>query len=760
MDIYLIMVVALFALGASDLIVGVSNDAVNFLNSAIGAKVASFKTVILIAALGIIVGATFSSGMMEVARKGIMNPQYFHFSEIMLIFMAVMITDIILLDLFNTFGMPTSTTVSVVFELLGASVSISMFKLIASSEVSTIATYINSSMALTIIGGILLSVFVAFIAGAIVQYFSRMVFTFDFSKRIKYIGAIWGGFAITAITYFILIKGIKDSTYASYIMANIGDTYKGAILTEPVLLKKYVVDMSYQIIGFSFIGWTVILQLLFWITKLDIMKMTVLVGTFALAMAFAGNDLVNFIGVPLAGFASYTDFINNPGADPNNFLMTSLTHKTSTPAMYLVIAGLIMVITLWTSKKARRVLKTSLDLSRQDEGDERFGASPIARSIVRASVRFSNRLDSITPAPIKTFIDKQFDQTSYNRSVLAMGNEAPAFDMLRASVNLVMASILISIATSYKLPLSTTYVTFMVAMGTSLADRAWGRESAVFRITGVLSVILGWFFTAFVAFTTAFLVAAIIHFTGIYGIFGFLLLTVVIIFKTSIFSRKTKQEEAQELEDNVEKVGVIQSCNTTIIKSLNNIKVELINVIDALIEEDRKKLRHSNDVIKVINKDAKRLKKSMHKTISKLNKESVESGHFYVQVLDYLRELAHSIDFISQPAFDHVENNHKSLSDNQKSDLLELQSQLVSIIDEVIEEITISKYNNIDTIISHQQIIIDLIRSLSKKHIKRIKEGNASTKASLLYFSILHESNNILLQMINLLKSHRDFMSK
>ncbi len=760
MDIYLIMVVALFALGASDLIVGVSNDAVNFLNSAIGAKVASFKTVILIAALGIIVGATFSSGMMEVARKGIMNPQYFHFSEIMLIFMAVMITDIILLDLFNTFGMPTSTTVSVVFELLGASVSISMFKLIASSEVSTIATYINSSMALTIIGGILLSVFVAFIAGAIVQYFSRMVFTFDFSKRIKYIGAIWGGFAITAITYFILIKGIKDSTYASYIMANIGDTYKGAILTEPVLLKKYVVDMSYQIIGFSFIGWTVILQLLFWITKLDIMKMTVLVGTFALAMAFAGNDLVNFIGVPLAGFASYTDFINNPGADPNNFLMTSLTHKTSTPAMYLVIAGLIMVITLWTSKKARRVLKTSLDLSRQDEGDERFGASPIARSIVRASVRFSNRLDSITPAPIKTFIDKQFDQTSYNRSVLAMGNEAPAFDMLRASVNLVMASILISIATSYKLPLSTTYVTFMVAMGTSLADRAWGRESAVFRITGVLSVILGWFFTAFVAFTTAFIVAAVIHFTGIYGIFGFLLLTVVIIFKTSIFSRKTKQEEAQELEDNVEKVGVIQSCNTTIIKSLNNIKVELINVIDALIEEDRKKLRHSNDVIKVINKDAKRLKKSMHKTISKLNKESVESGHFYVQVLDYLRELAHSIDFISQPAFDHVENNHKSLSDNQKSDLLELQSQLVSIIDEVIEEITISKYNNIDTIISHQQIIIDLIRSLSKKHIKRIKEGNASTKASLLYFSILHESNNILLQMINLLKSHRDFMSK
>ena len=760
MDIYLIMVVALFALGASDLIVGVSNDAVNFLNSAIGAKVASFKTVILIAALGIIVGATFSSGMMEVARKGIMNPQYFHFSEIMLIFMAVMITDIILLDLFNTFGMPTSTTVSVVFELLGASVSISMFKLIASSEVSTIATYINSSMALTIIGGILLSVFVAFIAGAIVQYFSRMVFTFDFSKRIKYIGAIWGGFAITAITYFILIKGIKDSTYASYIMANIGDTYKGAILTEPVLLKKYVVDMSYQIIGFSFIGWTVILQLLFWITKLDIMKMTVLVGTFALAMAFAGNDLVNFIGVPLAGFASYTDFINNPGADPNNFLMTSLTHKTSTPAMYLVIAGLIMVITLWTSKKARRVLKTSLDLSRQDEGDELFGSSPIARSIVRASVRFSNRLDSITPAPIKTFIDKQFDQTSYNRSVLAMGNEAPAFDMLRASVNLVMASILISIATSYKLPLSTTYVTFMVAMGTSLADRAWGRESAVFRITGVLSVILGWFFTAFVAFTTAFLVAAIIHFTGIYGIFGFLLLTVVIIFKTSIFSRKTKQEEAQELEDNVEKVGVIQSCNTTIIKSLNNIKVELINVIDALIEEDRKKLRHSNDVIKVINKDAKRLKKSMHKTISKLNKESVESGHFYVQVLDYLRELAHSIDFISQPAFDHVENNHKSLSDNQKSDLLELQSQLVSIIDEVIEEITISKYNNIDTIISHQQIIIDLIRSLSKKHIKRIKEGNASTKASLLYFSILHESNNILLQMINLLKSHRDFMSK
>ncbi len=757
---YLIMVIALFALAIADLIVGVSNDAVNFLNSAIGAKAAPFKTIMLIAALGIIVGATFSSGMMEVARKGIMNPQHFHFSEIMLIFLAVMITDIILLDMFNAFGMPTSTTVSIVFELLGASVAIAMFKILAGPDSDSLATYINSSTALKIIGGILLSVFVAFLAGAIVQYLSRLAFSFNFETRIKYIGAIWGGIAITSITYFILIKGLKGSMYADHIMANIGDNYMGKILTEPVILKQYVKDMMWPIIGISLLGWTIILQLLYWITKVDILKVTVLVGTFALAMAFAGNDLVNFIGVPLAGLASYNDFVASGAADPDNYFMATLVGKTSTPAIYLVVAGLIMVLTLWTSKKARSVLKTSLDLSRQGDGDERFGASPIARSIVRASVNFSETLEKVVPAPLKNWTNRQFDQRSYNDKVLALGKEAPSFDMLRASVNLVMASILISLATSQKLPLSTTYVTFMVAMGTSLADKAWGRESAVFRITGVLSVILGWFFTAFVAFSASFIVAVILHYTGIFGVLGLIGLAIFLIYRTFMMHKKKTYAEEQKTDDDIEQLGVTQSCNNSIIRNLENIKKEISQVINAINTENRKELRNINKEIKQINLDAKQLKKSMHKTISKLDSESIESGHFYVQVLDYLRELAHSLEFISQPAFEHMENNHKKLTANQKADLTELKDYLIEITDAVIKEIKNGTYQNIDTIIKQQQDILEFSRVIQKRHIKRIKDGKASTKASVLYFSIVHESNNILLQMINLLKSHRDFMTK
>jgi len=762
MDIYLIMVVVLFALAALDLVVGVSNDAVNFLNSAIGSKVAPFKVIMVIAALGIIIGATFSSGMMEVARKGIMNPQHFYFSEIMLIFMAVMLTDIILLDVFNTFGMPTSTTVSIVFELLGASVAIAMFKLMAGPDSDTMATYINSSTALKIISGILLSVVVAFATGAIVQYLSRLVFSFNFEKRIKYLGAIWGGIAITSITYFILIKGLKGSTYAHHIMANVGDLYRGEILTEPVIMKQWVQDFALPIVMGSFFGWAVILQLLYVIFKVDILKITVLVGTFALAMAFAGNDLVNFIGVPLAGIESYKEFVANPGADPNGFLMESLTGKVQTPAVFLVIASLIMVVTLWTSKKAKRVVKTSLDLSRQDEGDERFGASPIARSLVRMSISASNSMSKIVPTGISNWSARQFDQSDYNKKVAALGKEAPAFDMLRASVNLVIASILISLATSMKLPLSTTYVTFMVAMGTSLADKAWGRESAVFRITGVLSVILGWFFTAFIAFSLSFVVASFLHYTEIYGIGAMVLLAAYVLYKTQLHSKKGNEaeENLKSQTEDINEVGVVKSCNTSIITSLTNIKNESTNVTIALNEEDRKKLKIARSNVKAINNEAKELKKSMHNTISKLNIENEDSGLYYVQVLDYLREMAHSLSYIVQPAYDHIENNHKPLSKAQREDLLNLNNKLCHLIDEVINEIKKGNYLGVDTILEEQAAIMQYITKIRKKHVKRIKEGKASTKASMLFFSIAHENNNIVLHMINLLKAQRDFMTK
>ena len=756
------MVIVLFALATLDLVVGVSNDAVNFLNSAIGSKVAPFKIIMVIAALGIIIGATFSSGMMEVARKGIMNPQYFYFSEIMLIFMAVMLTDIILLDVFNTFGMPTSTTVSIVFELLGASVAIAMFKLIAGPESDSMATYINSSTALKIISGILLSVVVAFATGAVVQYLSRLVFSFNFEKRIKYLGAIWGGIAITSITYFILIKGLKGSTYAHHIMANVGDLYRGEILTEPVIMKQWIKDFALPIVIGSFFGWAVILQLLYLIFKVDILKITVLVGTFALAMAFAGNDLVNFIGVPLAGIESYKEFVANPGADPDGFLMGSLTGKVQTPAVFLVIASLIMVVTLWTSKKAKRVVKTSLDLSRQDEGDERFGASPVARSLVRMSISASDSFSKMVPTKISNWSARQFDQSDYNKKVAALGKEAPAFDMLRASVNLVIASILISLATSMKLPLSTTYVTFMVAMGTSLADKAWGRESAVFRITGVLSVILGWFFTAFIAFSLSFVVASFLHYTEIYGIGAMVLLAAYVLYKTQLHSKKGNEAEEnfKSQTEDINEVGVVKSCNTSIITSLTNIKNESTNVTLALNKEDRKKLKIARSNIKAINNEAKELKKSMHHTISKLNIENEDSGLYYVQVLDYLREMAHSLSYIVQPAYDHIENNHKPLSKAQREDLLNLNNKLCHLIDEVINEIKKGNYLGVDAILEEQAAIMQYITKIRKKHVKRIKEGKASTKASMLFFSIAHENNNIVLHMINLLKSQRDFMTK
>ncbi len=755
MDIYLIMVVVLFALAIADLIIGVSNDAVNFLNSAIGSKVAAFKTIMIVAALGIVIGATFSSGMMEVARKGIMNPQHFFFSEIMLIFLAVMITDIILLDTFNTLGMPTSTTVSIVFELLGASVSIAMFKILADG--GEMATYINSATALKIISGILLSVIVSFVLGAAAMYVSRLAFSFNYEKRIKYLSAIWGGIAITAITYFIVIKGLKGSTFADYPMT-LG-LESGA---EPVILKQWVQDMVWPIIGLSFIGWTILLQVLYIIFKIDILKLTVLVGTFALAMAFAGNDLVNFIGVPLAGYAAYTDFMAHPGMDPGNLLMESLTGKSVAPASFLIMAGLIMVVTLWTSKKARNVIKTSLDLSRQDEGDEKFGASPIARSMVRASISGSETMSKFVPTIVKDAFSRQFDQTKSREKYDAMGADAPAFDMVRASVNLVMASIIISMATSQKLPLSTTYVTFMVAMGTSLADKAWGRESAVFRITGVLSVILGWFFTALIAFTAAFAVAAILNYLGIFGVALMVVVAIFILYKTQILQNKNLAagDSVDNKRASIEEVGVVISMNESVVDSLAKMKSEMSNVLAALNNDDRKSLKSANESIMIINKEAKALKKGMHSTISKLRMETEDSGLYYVQVLDYLREMAHSLEFISQPAYEHVLNNHKKMTDEQKNDLNELNSKMRLLIDRVTHAISNNNFEELDHIIAEQQQSVDFIKDIRKRQVKRIKKGNASTKASLLYFTIVHEYHNILLQMVNLLKSQRDFITK
>ncbi len=738
--VYLVLVIVLFILAISDLIVGVSNDAVNFLNSAIGSRAAPFKVIMIIAALGVLFGATFSSGMMEVARKGIFHPEYFYFSEIIIIFLAVMITDVILLDMFNTFGLPTSTTVSIVFELLGAAVAMSIIKIASSPETAKdIGELINTGKALAIIIGILLSIVVAFSIGAIVQYITRIVFSFDYKKSLKYFGAIWGGIAITAITYFILIKGAKGTSFMS---------------DEIKLLIK---ENTPLILGVSFIAWTILLQLLNWIIKLNVLKLIVLVGTFALAMAFAGNDLVNFIGVPLAGYESFKSFIASPGADPDAFNMIALAGKVKTPTLFLIIAGLIMVVTLWVSRKARKVVKTTLDLSRQDEGNERFGSTKISRSLVRSSINFGNAINFFIPKRIHDGIARKFDQSKIPQIT---EKDAPSFDLLRASVNLVVASIIISFATSLRLPLSTTYVTFMVAMGTSLSDKAWGRESAVYRITGVLSVIGGWFFTALSAFTVAFLIVYIIHWGNYISIGILLIIALTLIIKTHAFHKKRekKNEEYKTTTDEINSKNIFEKCTSNVANTLNK-AIELYNeTIQALVKEDLKKLKSINKEIKEINKKAKHLKDNISITISQLQDDSIETGHYYVQVLDYLREIAHCITFIIQPSFEHINNNHKGLINIQVEELNKIRNQLNEFFNTIQDIIQKNKFTEINHIIDKQQEILNIIEEFRKTQIKRIKHKETGTKNSLLYLGILSETKNLLLNTINLLKAQRDFL--
>ncbi len=738
--VYLVLVIVLFILAISDLIVGVSNDAVNFLNSAIGSKAAPFKVIMIIAALGILVGATFSGGMMEVARKGIFHPEYFYFSEIIIIFLAVMITDIILLDTFNTFGLPTSTTVSIVFELLGAAVAMSIIKILSSPETAKdIGEFINTGNALAIIFGILLSIVIAFSIGALVQYITRIVFSFNYKKRLKYFGGIWGGIAITAITYFIIIKGAKGASFMS---------------DEAKLLIK---ENTLLILGASFVAWTILLQLLNWIIKLNVLKLIVLVGTFALAMAFAGNDLVNFIGVPLAGYESFKEFLSEPSASPDTFLMEALTGEIKSPTIFLIIAGFIMVLALWFSRKARYVTKTEIGLSRQDEGSERFGSSMLSRSLVRSSINFGNVIRYIIPKRIQEGIARQFDKPETPSIDL---KDAPSFDLLRASVNLVVASIIISFATSLRLPLSTTYVTFMVAMGSSLSDKAWDRESAVYRITGVLSVIGGWFFTALSAFTVAFLIVYIIHWGAFISIGILLIIALILIIKTHVFHKKRekKSEEYKTTTDEINSKNIFEKCTINVAITLNN-AIKIYNeTIQALVKEDLKKLKSIKKEIKEINKKAKYLKDNIHNTIIQLQEDSIETGHYYVQVLDYLREIAHCITFIIQPSFEHINNNHKGLINIQVEELNKIRNRLTEFFTTIQDIIQKNKFTEINHIIDKQQEILNIIEEFRKTQIRRIKNRETGTKNSMLYLGILSETKNLLLNTINLLKAQRDFV--
>ncbi len=608
MEIYLIIVVVLFVLAISDLVVGVSNDAVNFLNSAVGSKVAPRHIILIVASAGVFIGAAFSGGLMEVARKGIFNPEQFYLPEIMTIFLAVMLTDVILLDLYNTFALPTSTTVSIVFELLGASVMVSILKIVEASEgINELIRYINTSKALAIISGILISVAVAFTVGALIQFIVRLVFTFDFEKRIKRYGAIWGGISLSFITFFILVKGAKGSTFidpqtADWIKSN----------SEIILL-------------YNFLFWTVIFQLLTWFTKVNILKPVVLVGTFALALAFAANDLVNFIGVPLAGFSTYLIGLNS--ANPLTELMDELRDPVHTAGYFLVIAGIVMVITLWKSKKAQSVTKTEVNLGRQFEGFERFESSMLSRILVRMNISLLETIKKIIPLSIQNFIAKRFDNTKITAQ---KSKDQPSFDLIRASVNLMVSSILISFATSLKLPLSTTYVTFMVAMGTSLSDKAWGRESAVYRVNGVLTVIGGWFFTAFMAFTVSAVFALVIYYGELPAIFVLIAVAIFFVYKTHIVHKdRSASEEESEKEIEVLTDVKIKSVKESVkhaANSLLSVSTVFEDSLEGLFETDRKKLKKAKKASKKIEKNINTITSSIL-SIVKTTDDEIREGH-------------------------------------------------------------------------------------------------------------------------------------
>ena len=740
-DIYIYMLIALAALAVVDLVVGVSNDAVNFLNSAIGSKAISLKKIMIIASIGVFFGAVTSSGMMEVARKGIFNPSMYMFEDVMFIFMAVMITDILLLDVFNSLGMPTSTTVSIVFELLGSAVVIALLK-IASNDAQNydaLWSYINYETATNIIIGILLSVVIAFTIGAIVQYISRLIYSFDFSERPTYISALFGGFAITAITYFIIIKGLKGTQFY-------GD------------LKGLLDQNTYGIVAGSFVIWTIVSYSLIRFFKVNLLVFIIGVGTFSLAMAFAGNDLVNFIGVPIAALNSYEAW-SISGVAPDMYSMESLAAKVPSNILLLLIAGAVMVITLWTSSKARTVVETGINLSRQGEGHEKFQPNNLSRVVVRFAMFVNYGLSSVLPNRTKNYINNKFDKPSLTIPARDV-QEQPAFDLVRASVNLIVASILISIATSMKLPLSTTYVTFMVAMGTSLADRAWGRESAVYRIAGVFNVIGGWFLTAIIAFLAAGLVAFLIHWQ-VWMIPVLLVLVAFLIIRNTVqHNKKSKEIKRRTYIERSELItinGVINESADHISEVANKIDVLYSNVVKDLANGDLNKLRKTSKLVTKLNDEIDDLKENVFYFIKSLDESSVQASKFYIIVLGYLQDAAQSISFISRASYKHVNNNHKNLKKGQIKDLIFIEKQLSNILHNISKVFKDRNFDDLNSILESKRVLLNDLSGSIEKQVERIRTNESSPKNTTLYFSILLETKDLLKALMSLLETYEEF---
>jgi hypothetical protein len=738
MDIYLGAVVILAGLAISDLVVGVSNDAVNFLNSAIGSRVAPRYVVFIVASLGMLMGVTFSQGMMEVARKGIFNPQYFTMPDLMIIFLAVMLTNVILLDLYNTFGLPTSTTVSIVFALLGSAVGMSLIKIKESSGgIASLVKYINSAKALAIIGGILLSVVIAFICGAIIQFFSRLVFTFDVPKRLRRYGAVWGGLALSAIIYFILIKGAKGFTFIT-----------------PAVLSWIRVNTGLMLL-FSFAACAILLQLIILFTRINILKIIVLIGTFALALAFAANDLVNFIGVPLAGLNAFQ--VADAGTNPLTMTMTALRHGAPSNALFLLLAGIIMILALWFSRKARTVTATELNLGRQDEGHERFGSSALSRAVVRMSTTLGDGIRKMIPASILNKLNQRFDHNFFeSMGKISLDSDKPAFDLVRASVNLMVASALISLGTSMQLPLSTTYVTFMVAMGTSFSDRAWDRDSAVFRITGVLTVIGGWFLTALMAFTISFIFALAIFYLETPAVLILLGLAIFFIYRTHHL-HKSREKEVKDFEIfNLKKVKDGKYAMDTTFEHVGVFLREVAKNLHcgyvSLSTQNRHTLKNLKKETKKIQSWANIIVANIFKTLRVLHREQVAHSHEYAESISVLQEIAECHRDLILRAYDHINNQHKNLLPIQLEELKRVKDCILNILEKTSDALMKKQIPDFESIAGEKKKLASLISEFNRNQVKRIQDNSSKTRLSILFYGFTRDSKIIAEQTLSLLR--------
>ena len=745
--IYLCIVIFLLCLAVFDLFVGVSNDAVNFLQSAIGAKVAKFRTVLIIASCGVVLGAIMSSGMMDIARHGIMSPDHFTFEEVMTLFLAVMVTDVIILDVFNTLGMPTSTTVSLVFELLGGAFILSTLKMWGDPSLNY-SVLLNSDKALEVIIGIFASVAIAFFFGVIVMWISRVVFTFNYKKHSRYSIAIFGGIAFTALSYFILMKGLGKSPYL------------------PAEWRDYISDNIGMLLVITFVASAVVMEFLH-LCRVNIFKFTVLMGTFGLAMAFAGNDLVNFIGVPLAGLSSYQDYMANAnGAAPDAFMMTSLMESAKTTPVFLLIAGFVMIIAMATSKKAQNVIKTSVDLSRQDEGDEMFGSSSAARVIVRNCQNADSWLNHFLPQNLKNWINSRFNKNDVELE------ESAAFDVVRAAVNLVLASMLITIGTNLKLPLSTTYVTFMVAMGSSLADRAWSRESAVFRVTGVLSVIGGWFITAGVAFFACAVVCLAMHFGGIVVQSAFIALVIFMLIRSNIQYNKKQKEVSRGSTFQL----MMRSRDPEIVWELLRRQVsrtqsyvchfalvEFNLIMDGLANENTRDLRHANKELK---KEQDMLKKFRRQEMLGLKRSpmevAIERNTWFHLGANSNQQFIYSLRRMLDPIKEHVDNNFNPLPEEYVKEFAPIRQKINDLMKMTAEQIETDRYENYREILAEADACKDELSVVRKKHIDRIQhtKGNTLMQISLVYLNVLQESQEFLSVMKHQLRAAKKFMEE